>query len=505
MTSTCDTVDPGGAAALSRRHPPVVTAAGRGAEPPSAPPVPAQPPAAPSLRRRFGLRTATAWLERFLLGAEAPGEVPARARQAILRSDAETEVLVGWVQAAAIVTFAVLYTISPKAFPPGVPFEPVPWALGFYAVFTAVRLWLAYARRLTGAILGLSVVVDFTVLMLTIWSFHLQYQQPAGLYVKAPTLMYAFILIALRALRFEARWVLLAGGCAIGGWLALVLYAVYLDPMGLAVTRNYAEYMTSYRILLGAEFDKMVSLGMVTAILAVVVLRARRLLVLATAERIAGDELSRFFAPEVAEAIRHAEMPIAPGQGMLREAAILFVDLRGFTKLSATMVPSDVMQLLGDYQARLVPLIRRHGGRVDKYLGDGILASFGAVTTSTTFAADALRAVDALLDAADAWARERVAAGQEPLRIGCGVAAGAVISGAVGDAERLEFTVIGDTVNLAAKLQSHCKAEKAQALTTAAMLALAERQGYRPPRPPEPRPGHPVPGVEAPVDLVVLG
>jgi adenylate cyclase len=457
-----------------------------------------------SAERGGVMRAGLLRLERLLLG-ERPGELPERARRTILRSDAETEVLVGWVQAAAVVTFAVLYTISPKAFPPDVPFEPVPWALGLYALFTALRLWLAYRKRLTGAVLGLSVVVDFTVLMLTIWSFHLQYQQPAALYVKAPTLMYAFILIALRALRFEARWVLLAGACAIFGWLLLVLYALLLDPAGLPVTRNYVEYMTSYRVLIGAELDKMISLGMVTAILAVVVLRAHRLLVVATAERIAGHELSRFFAPEVARAIKQSEMPIAPGQGMLREAAILFVDLRGFTRLSATMPPDEVMRLLGDYQERLVPLIRGHGGRVDKYLGDGILASFGAVTTSTTYAADALRAVDALLAAADAWAREREAQGLPPLRIGCGIAAGTVISGAVGDSVRLEFTVIGDTVNLAAKLQSHCKPENAQALTSAATLDLAEAQGYRPARPPERRPARAVMGVEAPVDIVVLG
>ena len=133
-----------------------------------------------------------------------------------------SEILVTLLQMLAIVTFAILYALTPKAFPPGVPFEPVPVALAVYAVFTLIRLWLAWRRRLTGWFLALSVVVDIAMLMVTIWSFHLQYQAPAALYLKAPTLMYAFILIALRTLRFEPGLRDLAGVTAALGWLVLV-------------------------------------------------------------------------------------------------------------------------------------------------------------------------------------------------------------------------------------------------------------------------------------------
>ena len=98
---------------------------------------------------------------------------------------------------------AVVYAISAKAFPAGTPFEPVPWTLGIYGLLTAGRLVLACRGRLNRALVATSVVVDILVLMLTIWSFHLQYEAPPALYLKAPTLMYVFILIALRTLRFE--------------------------------------------------------------------------------------------------------------------------------------------------------------------------------------------------------------------------------------------------------------------------------------------------------------
>ena len=120
--------------------------------------------------------------------------------------------------------------------------------------------------------------------------------------LKAPTVMYVFILITLRALRFETRWVLLAGGVAMIGWTALVAAALLQGSAG--VTRSFLAYVTSPEILIGAEFDKLVSVAMVTALLALVVARGRALLVEATREGVAAAELSRFFVPEIADRIR---------------------------------------------------------------------------------------------------------------------------------------------------------------------------------------------------------
>lgn len=383
------------------------------------------------------------------------------------------------MQLAAIVTFGVLYTLSPKAFPPGVPFEPVPVTLAVYTGFTVVRLWLAWQRRLRPWFLALSVVVDITMLMVTIWSFYLQYQQPPPLYLKAPTLMYAFILIALRTLRFEPWLVVLAGLTASAGWLVLVAYAVLAEG-GAAITHSFATYAMSYEVLLGAEFDKVVSLLMVTIILALALLRSRKLLFRAVSDQLAAAELSRFFAPEVAGRIRETDIALEPGQAELRDAAILMVDLRGFTPLTHRLEPREVMALLSEYQSRVVTAVTAHGGGIDKFMGDGILASFGATRPTTTFAADALSALDALLAATAAWAEERRARGLPAPQVGAAVATGPVMFGTIGDDTRLEYTVIGDPVNLAAKLEKHTKAEGVPALCTAAAHRLALTQGYRP-------------------------
>ncbi len=104
--------------------------------------------------------------------------LPARVRERIRVQEERSEILVGVAQLAFIVFMAVLYAISPKKFGAEAPFAPVPWVLSAYALFTLVRLALAYARRLPHGFVYLSIVVDVALLMGLIFSFHLQYEQP---------------------------------------------------------------------------------------------------------------------------------------------------------------------------------------------------------------------------------------------------------------------------------------------------------------------------------------
>ncbi|MBI3454092.1 MAG: adenylate/guanylate cyclase domain-containing protein [Rhodospirillales bacterium] len=461
----------------------------------------ARPPAAQTGTAISGLIRA---LGELVSGATDRVTLPERVRRAIAVEQRHSEVVVGWVQMGLVLTFATLYSVAPKTFSADAPFAPVPWALGAYFCFTVVRLFLAYRDRLTAWILAVSVVIDMALLLVTIWSFHLQYGQPPAFYLKAPTVLYIFIFIALRALRFEAGYVLLAGAVAASGWLVLVVYAATFDPGGMPVTRDYVHYMTSASILWGAEFDKIISILIVTLILVAAIARARRVLVQALAEGEAARDLKRFFAPDIARRITGSDELVHPGEGEMRNAAALFVDMRGFTVLTASLDPGATMKLLAEYQARMVPVIQEHGGSIDKFLGDGIMASFGAARRSQTYAADALRAVDALIAEAGRWRAQREAAGLPAPPVGAAVATGSVVFGAVGDETRLEYTVIGEAVNLAAKLEKHTKVEKVRALTDTSAFALAQSQGYAPPSPKQDRRGVRVEGVAEPLDLVVL-
>ncbi len=439
------------------------------------------------------------------LTGTAPIRLSARVRQAIAAEQDRAEIAIGSVQLAIVVVFGVFYAASPKTFAAGVPFAPVPYALSAYAAFTLLRLAAAWRARLPGWFLAVSIVVDMALLMTLIWSFHIQYMQPPAFYLKAPTLLYVFIFIALRTLRFEARYVLLAGLAGMVGWLCLVAYAAAYDMNSMPVTRDYVRYMTSPSILWGAEIDKILSIAIVTSILALAQVRARAMLERGAAQGSAILELSRFFAPEIAKRISDAEQALVPGEGEMRAAAALFVDLRGFSNLARVLPPRDLVALLSDYQARFAPVIRAHGGSIDKFIGDGILASFGAALPNPRAAADALACVDALLFEAQAWRTARDAQGLPSLEVGFGVAAGTVLFACVGDADRLEYTVIGDVVNLAARLEKQTKTEKCRALATRETFELALTQDFRPTVEPRRVLGVAIPGLAQPVDLVVLG
>lgn len=441
----------------------------------------------------------------WLFGGGEMAQLPDRVREAITRQQEQSEILIGWVQLVIVVLVTTVYEST--TMPGGVVQEDYSFevdVLVIYGIFCLVRLALAYARLLRPWMLYLSVVADIFLLMGLIYSFHYKYAQPAVFYLKVPTLLYVFLFIALRALRFEARFVLFTGLTAIAGWICLILYAVGGRGGPANPTDDFVEYMTSNALLVHAEVDKIIAILLTTLVLALAISRARHLLVQAVSEGAAAQDLSRFFDPGVAARIRGAEMSIRAGEGELRDVSILTVDLRGFTRLATELQPDEVMKVLQDYQHRVCPLIVAAGGSIDKFLGDGILASFGAVKPSVTAAADALRAAEAVMAAAAAWAAERRATGLPPLDIGLAASSGRVVFGAVGDGERLEFTVIGDAVNFAAKLEKHNKVEGTRALTDGATYALAERQGYRPAAPHERRPGRQVAGVTESVDIVVL-
>ena len=430
--------------------------------------------------------------------------IPDRVLKAITAQQDASEKLVAWVQMAVILFFGCLYAISPKTFSRDMTFEPVPWFLGIWLVVTVIRLYLAYRNRMSAPLLYLSIIIDMSLLLGMIWSFHLQYEQPPSFYLKSPTLLYVFIFIALRALRFESRYVITAGVVAAFGWVVMAVYATMASGGMEVVTRDYVYYLTSNSVLKGAELDKVIAILTVTAILAAAITRANKLLVKAVAEGTAAHDLSRFFSPEIARQITSAEQEVTAGMGKARDAAILMVDIRGFTRLSSIVSPDDLVCLLAEYQSRIVPIIQNHSGTIDKFMGDGIMATFGAAVTSPTYAADALNAVDEIMESATDWNAEHRQANKPTLKLGAAVATGRIIFGAVGDESRMEYTVIGDAVNLSAKLEKHTKSEGVRALCTQEAFDTASRQGFQSRQNREPRIARRVEGVENAVDIVIL-
>jgi adenylate cyclase len=388
-----------------------------------------------------------------VFGVRVDGHLPQRVRRSIAEQQVQAEVLIGWFQLALVVFFIVLYTLAPKT-SEGTPFTPVPFALAAYLLFTLLRLSVARRRALPRWFVLTSVVGDIGLLMVLIWSFHLQYQQPAPFYLKAPTLLYVFIFISLRTLRFDPLYVLTAGLAAALGWLGLVGYAIWemrgpeMEAMDV-VTRDYVLYMTSSRVLIGAEIDKVISIMLVSAVLAVALVRARRLLIKAVVDATTAEDLSRFLPPEVADHITTADTAIQPGDARVKTASILFCDIEGFSGISERVSPGELMQMLNEYFAVVSEVIDRHGGVITQFQGDAMLITFNTVKPDLDHAASALSTA---LGIQRVLAGRRFGAGHA-FRTRCGVNSGEIILGAVGTGQRMLFTVYGDEVNIAARLE----------------------------------------------------
>lgn len=448
-----------------------------------------------SLIRYYSLYLRTGWSPDHAL--------PERVAAEIDRREAVAERTIGWVQLFIVVFFAALYSVAPRA-EGGSGENFVPMALSAYLLFTVCRLVLSYRITIPSWFLVLSMVVDVALLCGLIFSFSIQYAQPAAFYLKVPTMIYLFIFISLRALRFDPRYVLTSGVIAASGWIGMVAYALLTDMGEMRITRNFVEYLTSNSILIGAEIDKSITLIAVTLILTFAQFRARSVLFDAIKSQTAVEDLSQFFSPEVASLITGADAQPGDGPPEIRAAAIMFVDVRSFTKTVRGMPPEKVMVILACYQDIVLRQIELHNGRVDKFMGDGILATFGAVQSTTTHAADALRAAMAVISALDAdQARFGSLGWPGTFLTGAAVATGDVTVGVVGAQGRFEFTVIGNAVNLASKLENANKVQGTRILTDSATFLLARAQGYDEEMPPI-RHAVTISGLSHSVDLVAL-
>jgi adenylate cyclase len=170
----------------------------------------------------------------------------------------------------------------------------------------------------------------------------------------------------------------------------------------------------------------------------------------AAAERARGN-LSRYFSPNIVEMLAARDEPL--GAVRRQTVAVLFADIVGFTSMAERMAPEAVVAMLREYHERMTAPIFACGGTIDKYIGDEIFAVFGVPETSTKDAANALRCADMMLSALDCWNEERQARGEPRLAIGIGLNYGQAVLGDVGSEHSFSFTVIGDTVNTASRLQ----------------------------------------------------
>jgi adenylate cyclase len=167
--------------------------------------------------------------------------------------------------------------------------------------------------------------------------------------------------------------------------------------------------------------------------------------------------LERFLSPEVVEMIAANPQEVKLG-GVSQKVTILFADIRNFTGLSETLPPEKIVEILNEYFTRVTDVIFDYGGTLDKYLGDGVMAVFGAPISKGNDAASAVRSAIAIQRLVSEMNRDAAARGWPRLGVGIGVNTGVVTAGNIGSPRRIDYTVIGDPVNVASRLMANAGA-----------------------------------------------
>jgi class 3 adenylate cyclase len=179
-------------------------------------------------------------------------------------------------------------------------------------------------------------------------------------------------------------------------------------------------------------------------------------------------QVGRFAATEVAQDLEASGLAMRAER---REVTVLFVDIRGFTSLAERQSPEETIELLNAYYTLMFEAVSGQGGVVNQIIGDGLMALFGAPRSLPDAALRAARCASEMLDMIDLLNVDRGAAGSPALRIGAGIATGQVIAGYTGTQRRATYTCVGDTVNVAARLETHTRVSGRDVL-----MDLATRQ-----------------------------
>jgi adenylate cyclase len=181
----------------------------------------------------------------------------------------------------------------------------------------------------------------------------------------------------------------------------------------------------------------------------------------------------RFATSEVAQDLQQSGFALG-GKRVL--GTVMFADIRGFTALVESQPPEETIELLNTWYTLMFEAISGHGGVVNQMIGDGLMAIFGAPLPLPGHAEAAVAAAFDMIEMIDLLNADRVAGGKAPIRIGIGIATGEMVAGYTGTQQRATYTCIGDTVNLAARLEAHTKvAQRAILIDTATRAALSDR------------------------------
>jgi adenylate cyclase len=284
---------------------------------------------------------------------------------------------------------------------------------------------------------------------------------PLGMQFRFNTFSYFYIFLATATLAYSWRTVIAMGTWASGLWAIAVAW-IYFQPnpnvaliervrAAIGADHRMFDILNPASIGFGARLQEIVIFLIVALTLALAVRRANALLISHAGIERERTNLARYFSPNVVEQLSQNDEPLK--QVRTQNVGVLFADIVGFTAYADGRSPMEVIGTLRQFHERMEREVFRHAGTLDKYLGDGLMATFGTPFAGEADAGNALRCAHAMIEAIDELNRERSIRGEPPIRLSIGLHYGQVVLGDIG-LNRLEFAVIGTAVNAASRLET---------------------------------------------------
>lgn len=184
--------------------------------------------------------------------------------------------------------------------------------------------------------------------------------------------------------------------------------------------------------------------------------------------------LARHFPPNIVDQLAHRDQPL--GAVRDQDVAVMFVDIVGFTNFAESRLAGEIVGTLREFHARMEREVFDHHGTLDKFLGDGLMVTFGTPEPGPRDAGNALACAVAMVESMEQWNQERVRVGVAPIRIAIGLHHGHVVLGDIGSERRLEFAVLGDAVNVASRLEGITREFDVKVAASGELIAAARRE-----------------------------
>ncbi len=283
---------------------------------------------------------------------------------------------------------------------------------------------------------------------------------PLAMQYRFDNFIYFFVILAAGTMAYSWRTVIAIGVWTTGMWMVALGLAVWftLPTAGLTeaavaafgADSDLLQFLDPNDFMLSLRVQEVIVFLIVAITLGFSVRRMNTLLLSNAGLERERANLSRYFSPNVVEQLSQNDEPLK--QVKIQNVAVLFIDIIGFTRLAADRDPHQVIALLRGFHGRMEREVFRHNGTLDKYLGDGLMATFGTPTAGERDASNALDCALAMQESLTIWNRERRRQGEPEIQAGIGIHFGETLLGDIG-ANRLEYAVIGTAVNVAARLE----------------------------------------------------